>query len=196
MNNMICEGADMNNDFSPLEDQIRDCFGRVVYTHKTHEKMADNCNKRLTKFKVSQIIISSITASGAFSVLFIDQSWLKILTALVSLVSLILTGYMKGFDPGGTAQKHRDAAANIWPIRESYQSLLTDIRMKTINDAEAAARRDELQERLSAIYKGAPHTNSTAYLQAQNALKNNEEYSFSDEEIDQFLPNSLRKKSI
>ncbi|WP_341874505.1 hypothetical protein [Methylobacterium nodulans] len=24
-------------DFTSLEDQVRECFGRVVYTHKTHE---------------------------------------------------------------------------------------------------------------------------------------------------------------
>lgn len=63
---------------------------------------------------------------------------------------------MKGFDPGGTAQKHRDAAASMWPIRESYLSLLTALRMKRITDEEAVRLRDELQERLAAIYKGAP----------------------------------------
>ncbi|WP_439671124.1 hypothetical protein [Cupriavidus necator] len=34
-------------------------------------------------------------------------------------MTLCISGYMKGFDPGGTAQKHRDAAANLWIVRES-----------------------------------------------------------------------------
>lgn len=102
---------------------------------------------------------------------------------------------MKGFDPGATAQRHRDTAADIWPIRESYLSLLTDI----VGGNEVAAilrqRRDELQQALASIYKGAPHTDGKAYKDSQIALKQNEEYTFSDEEIDAFLPIELRKKN-
>src|SRR5688572_5321887 len=151
-------------DFSAMEDQIRECFGRVVYTHKTHEKMADGCSTTLQRYKLCQIAVSVLTTSGALSVVFIDEFWLKLVTAGLSIVGLWASGYMKGFDPGGTAQKHRDAAANIWPIRESYLSLLTDLRMGTISLDDAGARRDELQGMLAAIYLGAPQTNSKAYL--------------------------------
>jgi hypothetical protein len=181
-------------DFSALEDQIRECFGRVVYTHKTHEKMADNCSETLRRCKLGQIAVSALTASGALTAVFLDQMWLKIGTALASFGTLWISGYMKGFDPGGTAQKHRDAAASLWPIRESYLSLLTDIRMQSITYENAAKRRDELQGKLAAIYKGAPQTNAKAYQQAQMALKENEEYTFSDAEIDKFVPASLRKE--
>jgi hypothetical protein len=100
---------------------------------------------------------------------------------------------LKGFDPGGTAQKHRDAAASLWAIRESYLSLLTDLRMKSIDEEEAIKRREQLQTELAAVHKGAPQTNSVAYSLAQKALKENEEYTFSDAEIDKFVPESLRK---
>ena len=176
-----------------LEDQIRECFGRVVYTHKTHEKMADSCYGALTLYKKIQIWLSALTASGAVTVVLVEGFWLKLATAMISILSLIVSGYMKGFDPGGTAQKHRDAASSLWTIRESYLSLLTDIRMGTIGVEDARARRDELQDALSAIYKSAPQTNYKAYSAAQAALKENEEYTFSDAEIDHFLPASLRK---
>lgn len=100
---------------------------------------------------------------------------------------------MMGFDPGGTAQKHRDTATNLWVIRESYLSLLTDLRMQAITSEEAIKQRDELQRKLAAVYRGAPHTNAKAYSQAQNALKKNEDYTFSDAEIDKFVPSSLKK---
>ncbi|WP_416147011.1 hypothetical protein [Pseudomonas syringae] len=41
--------------------------------------------------------------------------------------------------------------------------------------------------------RGAPQTDSKAYSSAQKALKDNEEYTFSDSEIDCFLPATLRK---
>jgi len=39
----------------------------------------------------------------------------------------------------------------------------------------------------------APDTSSKAYSMAQGALKIKEEMSFTDDEIDQFLPKPLRK---
>lgn len=181
------------SEFSPLEDQVRECFGRVVYSHKTHEKEADAWTRTLRLYKAGQIAVSAITASGAIAVLFSEQTWVKAVTALFSLISLYISGYMRGFDPGGTAQKHRSAAAGLWDIRESYLSLLTDIRMKTITDAEAIKRRDQLQEQLGVIYKGAPQTGLKAYQKAQHALKRSEDYTLSDVEIDAFVPSSLKK---
>lgn len=177
-----------------LEDQIRECFGRVVYTHKTHEKQADRCSELLNRLKLAQIGLTSLTASGAIGVLLLDQFWLKVLTALLSLGSLLISGYMKGFDPGAEAQKHRSAAASIWPIRESYLSLLTDLRTGAISEEEARNRRDDLQSKVSQIYKGAPQTGDRAYRRAQDALQNREDLTFSDKEIDHFLPKALRKE--
>jgi len=180
---------------STLEAQIRECFGRVIYTHKTHSKMADREVGSLKWLKISQIALSSLTASGAVSIVFTDQFTLKLATALVSLGTVALTAYMKGFDPGAQAQKHRDTAADIWPVRESYLSLLTDIISGDLPLEDLRKRRDALQDTLAAIYKGAPHTDGKAYGDAQVALKQNEEYTFSDDEIDAFLPQHLKKRS-
>jgi hypothetical protein len=180
-------------ELAALEAQIRECLGRVIYTHKTHSKMADRAASTLKWLKVCQIALSSLTASGAIGILYSDRFALKLVTALVSFGTVALTAYMKGFDPGATAQRHRDTAADIWPIREGYLSLLTDIIGGNEDAALLRQRRDKLQQALAAIYKGAPHTDGTAYSDAQIALKQNEEYTFSDEEIDAFLPIQLRK---
>lgn len=182
------------SDIKHIEGQLRECLGRVIYTHKAHEKMADNCAATLRRLKFLQIVLSAATASGAVIVAAFDPQWIKLTTATLSILTLILSGYMKGFDPGGTAQKHRDAAANIWPIRESYLSLLTDLKAGAITYQEASERRDELQKKLGAVYKAAPQTDDKAYAAAQKALRFNEEFTFSDAEIDCFVPASLRSK--
>lgn len=178
-----------------LEGQIRECFGRVVYSHKTHEKEGDLCAGTLRRFKIAQIVLAAITTSGALAILFTDDFTLKAITALVSLVSLIVTGYMKGFDPGATAQKHRDTAADLWAIRESYLSLLTDLADGTISDVDARQKRDDLQNALAAIYKSAPGTSPKAYGKAQTALQALEDYTFNPGEIDKFLPPALKRDS-
>ena len=47
-----------------LEGQLRECFGRVVYAHKTHEKAADILLTRLSRIKFSQIVLSALTTGG------------------------------------------------------------------------------------------------------------------------------------
>jgi hypothetical protein len=182
-------------EFSSLEDQVRECFGRVVYTHKTHEKMAEQCSGTLHRYKVAQFVLSALTSSGVVSILLVDKFSLKVATAFFSFASLCLSSYLKSFDPGGSAQKHRDAAAGLWPIRESYLSLLTDLRMQAVNTEQAIVRREDLQKKLAAIYKGAPQTNAKAYAKAQRALKEKEELTFAHAEIDKFLPAALRKST-
>jgi hypothetical protein len=140
-----------------------------------------------------QIVLSSLTASGAIGVILSDDYWMKLATAAVALLTVAVNAYMKGFDPGATAQKYRDAAADIWPLRESYLSLLTDIAAGDTDLTSIRRRRDDIQDKLAAIYRGAPHTTGAAYGQAQVALKENEEYTFSDGEIDAFLPKSLHR---
>ena len=177
----------------PLEGQVRECFARVVYSHKTHEKQADICAGVLRRFKIAQIVLAAITTSGTLAILFTDEFWLKLITALVALLALIVSGYMKGFDPGAMAQKHRDTAADLWAIRESYLSLLTDIVSGAITDNIARERRDSLTTALAAIYKAAPGTTPKAYGMAQKGLQTLEDYTFNPGEIDKFLPLSLKR---
>lgn len=183
-----------NNRF---EAQIRECYGRVVYTHKTHEKMADRCSKMQKRYKTIQISLTALTSLGAIGIIIsdrfeYDEIWVKVAMAALSFLALFVSTYLKNFDLGGIAQKHRDAASKIWNVRESYLSLLTDL--KELPNEEALERRDELQKLLSEIYASAPQTDDEAYTQAQAALKYNEEFTFSREEIDCFLPEPLRKK--
>lgn len=174
-----------------LEDQIRECYGRVVYTHKTHERMADRCSDTLRVYKLSQIVLSALTTAGAVGVLVTDEGWIKITTAVVSFATLFVAAYLKDVDPGAIAQKHKDAAAKLWNIRECYLSLLTDL--PRLPHEAAIGRRDELQAMLAAVYAGSPQTNGKAYKEAQDRLKNMEDLTFTDAEIDCFLPLSLKR---
>jgi hypothetical protein len=53
-----------------LEGQLRECYGRVVYSHKTHEKCADILLSRLAKIKLWQIILSATTTAGFLGAIF------------------------------------------------------------------------------------------------------------------------------
>jgi hypothetical protein len=159
--------------------------------------MADGCSAWLRRLKWGQIILSALTTAGAIGVVFDHTSlFFTYGTLLVSLGMLILNSYAKDLNPGAEAQQHREAASGIWNVRESYLSLLTDIRDPSVPLAKLRSRRDELQAALHKIYKSAPRTNDKAYGKAQTALKENEELTFSDGELDAFLPASLRRTKV
>ena len=73
-------------------------------------------------------------------------------------------------------------------------SILTDIKLNNLTLNQIQVKRDELQNQLASVYQNAPRTNSKAYEKASQALKSNEEMTFSDEEIDKFLRNDIRRK--
>jgi hypothetical protein len=69
---------------------------------------------------------------------------------------------------------------------------LTDLHNDSITYEEAIKIRDRLQNETVTAFRSAPRTVSNAYALAQKALKKDEEFTFSDEEIDKFLPSTLR----
>lgn len=189
----------MTNEEKILEGQLRECYGRVVYTHKTHEKHADDLIKQNSCIKWGQIILSAIIAGGVITMLFEFcpeyKKIAEVIVAIISTILLVLNSYTKDYDLGTIAQKHRQVAAEIWLIREKYLTLLTALRMKQLSVDEICLQRDKLLEDLHSIYSGAPSTNFEAYQKAQDALKNKEDMTFSDDEIDKFLPKELKRKS-
>jgi hypothetical protein len=178
-----------------LEGQLRECYGRVVYSHKTHEKCADILLERQGRIKFWQIVISAVVTGGIVSTFFGTKEIGAAISALLSASLLALNAYTKDYDLGEVAQKHRQAGSDLWIIREKYLSLLTDIRVGDVALDLIRTKRDALLDDLHAVYVGAPSTNFEAYSRAQEALKKLEDMTFSDEEIDAFLPKELKRIS-
>ena len=177
-----------------LESQIRELYGRVVYTHKTHEKCADVLKDRSDRLKLAEILLSAATTTSILVVVFGDGKIFQFIAALCSTTLLALTLYSKDFNVLAIAEKHKQAALDILEIREQILSLLVDIRIGNREIGLLQQIRDKLNEKLINTYRGAPKTINKAYKIASVALKENEEFTFSDTEIDKFLPESLRRK--
>src|SRR4030042_1832161 len=158
-----------------IEGQLRECFGRVVYSHKTHEKCADILLSRLSKIKLSQIVLSGITAGGFISVVFGSGQVGAILGVFVSVALLTLNIYTKDYNLGELAQQHKQAANALWLIREKYLSLLTDLAIGNKSLESLQKERDDLARELHSVYNGCPSTTFRAYRKAREALRTNEE---------------------
>ena len=180
-----------NSQGYKLESQIREAYGRVTYTQTCHDKFINRVISLNDQIKIWHIILSAITTSGFIVAIFSDNKVASILGALVSLVLLILNTYTKNFNLIESAQEHKSASDLLWKIREEYVSLLADFEILEIE--EIMRKRDELQERTATVYSNSPRTDAKSYAAAQKSLKCEEEQTFSDEEIDNMLPNSIRR---
>ena len=178
-----------------IEGQVRECYGRVVYSHKTHEKCADILLDRLGKIKLWQIVLSSITTVGFIATILGTGTAGAVIGVVVSTILLVLNAYTKNYDLGELGQKHRRAATALWLIREKYLALVTDLRIGEESLEKITNRRDTLLEDLHGVYSEAPSMTYQAYKKAQEALQQYEEMTFSDAEIDALLPRELRKST-
>lgn len=188
-----------NDSIKILESQIRECFGRVVFSHKTHEKCSDIYAEHLKKLKLFEIILSTLTTTTLLSSIFGEQKIGTITGAILSTIVLGITIYTKDYDLGQIAKNHADTANKLWDTRESYISLIADIKASSLTIDQIKIKRNELHDSLNVIYQNAPRTNCKAYERASKALNENgqlntgEEMTFSDKEIDRFLPLELRR---
>nr|WP_312578919.1 SLATT domain-containing protein [Sedimentibacter sp.] len=187
------ERNSQNSQGYKLESQIREAYGRVTYTQTCHDKIISRLLKTNDRIKVWQIVLSAITTSGFIVAIFTEDKIASILGAIISLLLLVLNSYTKNFNLIEMAQEHKVASDSLWKIREEYVSLLTDFDI--LEPDVIMRKRDELQDRTSQVYSNSPRTDGKSYAEAQKALKNDEEQTFSENEIDIMLPNSIRRSN-
>lgn len=177
--------------------QVRELYGRAAYTHKTHEKQADICYRRYSwqrRGLVATTAIGATTFVASLLELAIGQQWAPLVTSFIALVVTAMNLGTKNFKHGEEMQQHRDTAAKVWDVRESYLSLIVDLQAGARAIGDGIARRNELQARYFAILSDAPRTTPKAYEAAQDGLKSREDLTFSEHEIDVLLPPQLRRR--
>ena len=185
-----------NTEVYELESQIRNQYGRLVFTYVTHNKMADILIKRADSLELALIITSSLTLAGIllpFVNAFYPEInfWFSIASACLSIIVVTLTIIIKTANHKERSYKHKNTANALWKLREEYLSLLAD--MKYIHVDDVRRKRDLLIQKTEEVYSCAPQTSAKAYKMAQKAINEEEEQFLSDEEIDNMLPVDLRR---
>ena len=170
---------------------IRESFGRVVYSHKTYEKDSEIQGENARCFKWLNLIVLILGSGGLISTLVTNQQWLLVTGSVLTFIGLGLAVFQMSFNPEEKAYKYKQTAHQLWQVREKYTCLIADIMNNKATPEEAARKREQLLCDLDLIYKNALPTSSPAYQKASKALKKDEEFTFSDDEINKFLPKDL-----
>lgn len=170
---------------------IRESFGRTVYSHKTYEKESEIQEHNAKILKWVNVSILTIGSSTLLGTLITSQTWLLIIGSIFTASGLALSIFQLSFRPEEKAYKYKQSANQLWQIREKYTCLIADVMNEKSKDEEVELRRDQLLKELDIVYKNSLSTSSKAYKIASRALKEQEEFTFSNAEINKFLPNDL-----
>ncbi len=183
----------MTDQYGILEDAVRDMFVRVVWSHKIQEKQADIYQQQYKCMETLNIVCASLTSVGILSIIFADKLWVKIVSAVLSFVTVFIGGYFKSFEPNTLTKAHKETANKLLIVRNKTMSLLTSIKLAKIPVAELEDRYRKLMDEANEIYKDAPQTTEKSVNLAEIDLKVKGANTFSIEEIDSFLPVALQK---
>ncbi len=170
---------------------IRESFGRTVYSHKTYEKEFEIQEMRAIRFKWINIIALAVGSSSLLGTLITNEKGLLAFGALFTAIGLALAIFQLSFNPEERAYKYKQSANQLWQIREKYTCLIADIMSERIDEQHLLSKRDQLLRELDLVYKNSLPTSAKAYGKASKALKEQEEYTFSNAEINKFLPKDL-----
>lgn len=182
-----------NSQGFKLESQLREAYGKIVYTYTCHNKKATRLLKLNDNIKVWQIVLSALSTGGFITTIIFNDTLVKIIGAVISFLLVIVNSYTKNFNLVGEANEHIKTANLLWKIREDYISLLIDFEILSVE--EIMVKRDELQNRTFEVYSSSLSTDKKSYKEAQKSLKTEEEQTFSEKEIDVMLPSSIRRET-
>ena len=183
----------MTPDIEPILATARDLFGRVVYTHETHERERIIWSGRVCKINWWNIGLAILTTILAIvSAAFPSPVWL-VLTAVSAGSTTGCALWQASNDPAGKEGQHHVAAKELLWCRQQLLMLIADCQIASLPVDQLRRNLEMINRELHAVYKFAPNTSPEAYEQAEASIKSGH-FSLSDDEIDALLPESLRKK--
>ena len=185
----------MDENHKLLYSEIAEKYVSVVWSHKIQEKQSDIYVGRYKKIETINIIAASLTTVGVVSIIFSDELWIKIISAILSFVTVFVGLYYKSFDLKALAQNHKNAANKLIHIRDELRLLLLSVKMESASSEELLKEFKNITRELDEIYADAPTTSDKAVSLAGKALKINGDNTVTETEINAIIPENLRESS-
>ena len=184
----------MITEYQKLLDLVRQNFASVVWTHKIQEQQAEMYEEQYKRIEFINIFAAALTSCGVFTTFYQDELWVKIVTIILSFITLFITAYLKSFDLKSMAGENKEYANKFLVIRNKMLSVIAELHMMKASLEELQNKYEIILSESNEIYISAPSTNNKAVKRAKIRLEVDKDYTFTDEEIDRFLPDSLRGK--
>ena len=178
----------------------RQTFANAVFTHKVQEVAAENKCHKAYKIKMANIIFAGIVlVLLVLQASFPNKIIFSYIGAGVTIGEVLFLIIQLSFGFEQQMVLHKNSALKYMQLRDKYRLLIADIMNDILSPTEIIARRDLLQSEYQVISDLSPQTGKEEYDEAQIRLNRkgivgSEQFTWSDEEIDRFLPEELRIK--
>jgi hypothetical protein len=183
----------MTPEIEPILASARDLFGRVVYTHETHERERIIWSKKVHTTNRLNITLAGVTTVFAVVSAALPATWVLIVTALSAGVTTAFALWQASSDAAVQESQQRVAAKELLWCRQQLMLLIADCHIP-LPVERLRTNLEIINREVHAVYKFAPNTSEEAFAQAEVAIKKGH-FSLSDDEIDALLPEALRKKN-
>jgi len=183
----------MSDELSVLEDNVRTSFKRVEWSHKIQEKQAEIYVSKYKTLETIRIITTSLTSCGVVSLIFVTDLWIKLISALISLTSVVISAVFESFSIKELGVKHKQAAISLLVVRDKYQHLLMEIQSGKKSYTELNDEYNELEKEKHQIYADSPQTTDKAVKKAREEFIMREDNSCSNEEVNRSIPDALSR---
>ena len=192
------DNTENTREYEILLDVVRQSYASVVWTHKIQEKQADIYSERKNFLETVNIIVATLTSCGVTSIVVNKDSFaLKLITFVLSFITVAITAYFKNVDLKSLQKQHKDAANNFIVIRNELLQVIADIHMRNEDVKSLNDRYKSIMERLNKLLMNAPIVSERATRRADAAFAKEKGYhAYKEEEIDRFLPPELRKSCM
>jgi hypothetical protein len=174
-------------------DHLRLTFGHVIYAQRAHAQLAAR-HARLNRWleAAEAVLLLAVVASCIALVTTAQNAYGITAAATAALAASALVARLV-FDFGTSAGAHRLCSTRLWRLREEFRALLADVQDGTVSLDGARERRQALINALENVYRDAPPADQRMYEAARQAIPASYEATLPDEEVDRFLPRSMRK---
>ena len=185
-----------------LLSNIRFYFAQSVFMSNCHYKAVGRLQKRKTR--ISNIVLGFSATTILLLVMQVIglQGDLQGVLNVAAFVGLILTGsslvlaLFNREDLSMSICNHKSVAEKYKNLRDDFMALIEEVMSSSSDEAILRNKKDLLQKRYSQIGETSPETTYRDYSATQKGLGlvglNDEEFTWSNAEINKFLPEELR----
>jgi len=174
----------------------RQMYAQCVFNHKVHEKACERLESTRNKIKIINIFdLFLILLFLVLQIYFPTNSIFGAISIGLTVFEITFLFMQKEFPFDEKSKEHKRIALRFLSLRDQYLAHISELMSDSIQ-LEAIKFCDSLMNNYHLICDLAPQTTYKDYQNAQITLlgmtKNGEEYTWSNAEIDRFLPETMR----
>lgn len=173
----------------PVLEELRQTYGNVVYTHKTHEKEAEHATTINLVLRTINVAVLGIAVLAAVIAPLVSSPVAAWTAAAATVAGLVFGIVQVTVDPASAVAENRVAAKAYLALRDEYLHLVTDAQ-DGAERVDVLRCRDVLGARLQLLHELAPQTSRGAFKAARADIKSGKT-SFEDGELDALFPGRL-----